>query len=57
MCWGRGHLRLMQLGVTIHDDPQQILPQAIKLVKQLDEGDGVLVLTDVFGAHASQYRL
>ena len=40
----------MQSGVTIHDDPQQVLPQAIRLVKQLDQGDGVLVLTDVYGA-------
>jgi len=47
---GARPMHLMQLGVTIHDDPQQIIPQAIKLVKQLDEGDGVLVLTDVFGA-------
>ena len=43
----------MQIGVTIHDDPQQILPQAIKLVRQLDQGDGVLVLTDVYGATPS----
>ena len=41
---------LMQIGVTIHDDPQQIMPQAIRLVRQLDQGDGVLVLTDVYGA-------
>jgi PTS system ascorbate-specific IIA component len=40
----------MQIGVTIHDDPQQILPQAIRLVRQLDHGAGVLVLTDVYGA-------
>jgi mannose PTS system EIIA component len=39
--------------VTTHDDPQQILPQAIKLVRQLDHGDGVLVLTDVYGATPS----
>ncbi|HEY7759997.1 MAG TPA: PTS fructose transporter subunit IIA [Burkholderiales bacterium] len=41
---------LMQIGVTVHDDPLQLLPQALKLVKQLDQGDGVLVLTDVYGA-------
>jgi len=44
---------LMQVGVTVHDEPQQILPQAIKLVRQLDHGDGVLVLTDVYGATPS----
>ena len=41
---------VMQIGVTIHDEPQQIVPQALKLVRQLDQGSGVLVLTDVYGA-------
>lgn len=41
---------LMQIGVTVHDDPQQLLPQAIKLTRQLDQGDGVLVLSDLYGA-------
>ena len=41
---------LMQLGVTPHDDPQQVLPQAIKLVRALDQGDGVLVFCDIYGA-------
>lgn len=41
---------LMQIGVTVHDDPAMILPQALRLVKQLDHGSGVLVLTDVYGA-------
>lgn len=42
--------QLMQIGVTVHDDPAQIIPQALRLVKQLDQGSGVLVLTDVYGA-------
>ncbi|MEO8040068.1 MAG: PTS fructose transporter subunit IIA [Betaproteobacteria bacterium] len=42
--------QLMQIGVTVHDDPAQIVPQALRLVKQLDQGAGVLVLTDVYGA-------
>ena len=42
--------QLMQIGVTVHDDPAQILPQALRLVKQLDHGSGVLVLADVYGA-------
>ncbi len=41
---------LMQIGVTVHDDPQAILPQALKLAKQLDQGKGVLVLSDLYGA-------
>ena len=42
--------QLMQIGVTVHDDPQAILPQALKLLKQLDQGQGVLVLCDIYGA-------
>jgi PTS system mannose-specific IIA component len=44
---------LMQIGVGIHDDPQVVLPQAIKMVRGLDQGSGVLVLTDVYGATPS----
>jgi len=44
---------LMQIGVTPHDDPQQILPQAVRLTKALDQGDGVLLLTDAYGASPS----
>lgn len=47
---GKRPLQLMQLGVTVHDDPERILPQALKLVRQLDQGDGVLVLSDICGA-------
>jgi PTS system ascorbate-specific IIA component len=39
-----------QIGVTVHDDPEAILPQAQDLVQQLDQGEGVLVLTDMYGA-------
>ena len=41
---------LMQIGISVHDDPQSILHQAVRLVKQLDQGDGVLVLSDIYGA-------
>jgi PTS system ascorbate-specific IIA component len=41
---------LMQVGVTPHDDPQHLLPQVIRLTRSLDQGDGVLVLSDVYGA-------
>ena len=47
---GKRPLRVRQVGVTVHDDPDAILPQAQDLVRQLDEGDGVLVLTDMLGA-------
>jgi len=47
---GKRPLRVRQVGVTVHDDPEAILQQANELVRQLDEGDGVLVLTDIYGA-------
>jgi len=47
---GKRPLRVRQVGITVHDDPEAILPQARDLVQQLDEGKGVLVLTDIYGA-------
>jgi PTS system ascorbate-specific IIA component len=41
--------RLKQLSITAQDDPYNLLPQARNLVKELDDGGGVLVLTDMFG--------
>ena len=45
--------RLRQIGVTAQDDPGQLVPQARKMLKELDEGDGVLVLTDMYGGSPS----
>ncbi len=45
--------RLKQLGVTAQDDPTLLLPQARALVKELDEGAGVLILTDMYGGTPS----
>jgi PTS system ascorbate-specific IIA component len=39
-----------QLGISAQDDPLQTLPLAEKMLKQVDAGDGVLILTDMFGA-------
>ncbi len=41
--------RLGQLGITAQDDPLMLLPQARRLVGELDEGDGVLILSDIYG--------
>ncbi len=38
------------LGVSRADDPDDLVLRARRLLKSLDEGDGVLVLTDIFGA-------
>ena len=45
--------RLMAIGVSVQDDPQQVLKQALESIAQLDQGDGVLVLSDVYGATPS----
>jgi mannose PTS system EIIA component len=45
--------RLKQLGVTAQDDPLLLLPQARALIKELDDGDGVLILSDIFGGSPS----
>ncbi len=50
---GKRPLYLRQLGVTIHDDPDALLPQGRDLIRFLDQGEGVLVLTDVYGATPS----
>ena len=49
----RRPLRVRQVGVTMHDDPELIFPQAQDLARQLDAGSGVLVLTDILGATPS----
>jgi PTS system mannose-specific IIA component len=50
---GKRPLYLRQLGVTVHDDPDAILPVAEDLIRFLDRGEGVLVLTDIYGATPS----
>lgn len=38
------------VGVTAHDDPEAIFRQAQNAVRELDQGGGVLVLSDICGA-------
>lgn len=45
--------RLKQLGITAQDDPLLLLPQARSLVKELDGGSGVLILSDMYGGSPS----
>ncbi|MCX7892207.1 MAG: PTS fructose transporter subunit IIA [Burkholderiales bacterium] len=47
---GKRPLRVRQIGVTVHDDPDALVPVAQDLVRSLDDGSGVLVLTDIKGA-------
>jgi mannose PTS system EIIA component len=50
---GKRPLYLRQLGVTVHDDPDAVLPMAEDLIRFLDQGAGVLVMTDIYGATPS----
>ena len=42
--------QLEALGVAAGDDPRALLPRAREAVARLDDGDGVLVVSDIFGA-------
>ena len=42
--------QLLQLGVAGQDDPLDALPLARRLLEMVDDGSGVLVLTDILGA-------
>ena len=54
---GKRPLFLRQLGVTVHDDPDAILPVGMDLIRFLDQGQGVLVLTDIYGATPSNIAM
>ena len=41
--------RVKPLGVTARDDPSSVLPRAQTLIDELDDGDGVLILSDIYG--------
>ncbi len=43
----------VQLGVSAQDDPNDLLPLARQMLGWADNGNGVLVLTDMFGATPS----
>jgi PTS system ascorbate-specific IIA component len=47
---GKRPEHLIHLGVTTQDYPDVIIPKALELLKQLDCGDGVLILSDICGA-------
>jgi len=48
---------IAQLGVAAQDDPLDILPLARLLLREVDGGEGVLVMTDVFGATPANLAL
>lgn len=49
--------QIAQLGVAGQDDPLDVLPLARDMLRLVDGGRGVLLLTDVFGATPSNIAL
>lgn len=49
--------QIAQLGVAAQDDPLDALPLAHEMLKLVDTGDGVLILTDIYGATPSNIAL
>jgi PTS system ascorbate-specific IIA component len=49
--------QIQQLGVAAQDDPLDALPLAHDLIRLVDNGRGVLVLTDLYGATPSNIVL
>ena len=49
--------RIAQLGVTAQDDPLDLLPLAKLLLNEVDGGEGVLVMTDIYGASPSNLAM
>ena len=45
--------QIAQLGVSPADDPLDVLPVAHALMATVDSGEGVLILTDIYGATPS----
>jgi PTS system ascorbate-specific IIA component len=46
-------MQLLQLGVAAGDDPSDLLPLAHQMLQLVDTGEGVLVITDIYGATPS----
>ncbi|MFA7279902.1 MAG: PTS fructose transporter subunit IIA [Sterolibacterium sp.] len=49
--------QILQLGVAAQDDPLDALPLAREMLKLVDTGKGVLIMTDVFGATPANIAL
>jgi mannose PTS system EIIA component len=45
--------QLLQLAVAASDDPNDLIPLAQQMLKIVDKGEGVLVMTDIYGASPS----
>ena len=47
---GRALEHTGHLSVSVKDDPEAMFSEARKLLKSIDDGTGVLVMTDMYGA-------
>ena len=47
---GKTPPQIASLAISSKDDPNSVIPNAMKLVTNLNSGDGVLVLSDMYGA-------
>ena len=47
---GKTPPQLASLAVSSKDDPNSVIPEALSLVAQVNSGEGVLVLSDMYGA-------
>lgn len=49
--------QILQLGLAAQDDPLDILPLARRMLQLVDSGEGVLVMTDIYGASPSNLAM
>jgi len=49
--------QLNQLGLSAQDDPLDLLPLAQQMLNLVDDGEGALILTDIFGATPANLAL
>lgn len=49
--------QIVQLGVAAQDDPTDLLPFARQLLSLADQGEGVLIMTDIYGATPANIAL
>jgi mannose PTS system EIIA component len=47
---GRRPEAVASLSVAANDSPRDLIPVAKTMIESLDDGDGVLIITDIFGA-------
>ncbi|HEX7055027.1 MAG TPA: PTS sugar transporter subunit IIA [Burkholderiales bacterium] len=47
---GEAQAQVATLSVWRHDDPDDLVLRARELLERIDAGEGVLILTDIFGA-------